>query len=603
VLEEVRIRGLGVIAEAVLPLGRGLTVVTGETGAGKTMVVTGLLMLFGARTDSARVRTGESQASVDGRLDVAPDSPAAARVVEAGGDLDDGRGLVLRRVLNSGGRSRAYVGGAAAPVAVLGELAESLLAVHGQSDQVRLTRPAEQRQALDRFAGVSTEEYGQAYGRWREACAALDERTSRMGELQREADLLAHGIAEIEAAAPQAGEDLELAALAGRLAHGDALRFAAQTAHDALVGSADPGPDESDVSTLLGIARRGLAQQSGEDPVLDAMTSRLHDVATLVSDLAADLGGYVDGLDSDPARLAEVEARRAVLISLTRKYGGGADARVDDVLAWADRAGQRLADLDVSDEALAALAAERDSAAKQVAALASRIRAERVAAATTLSAAVTGELHGLAMPTAELLIGVRPRSDGRYHVEIDGDTCAVGPEGADDVEFGFRAAPGTALLPLGRGASGGELSRVMLALEVCLAGTDPVPTLVFDEVDAGVGGRAALEVGRRLARLAAGHQVVVVTHLAQVAAFADRHIVVDKPLRSDDRGVLASDVRLVEGAERVTELARMLAGSDTAAARQHAEELLADARSTGRAGAARPPKAAPRARRTASKGR
>jgi DNA repair protein RecN (Recombination protein N) len=577
VLEEVRIRGLGVIDDAVLPLGAGLTVVTGETGAGKTMVVTGLLLLFGGRADAARVRAGAESAIVDGRLEVEPASTVADRVRDAGGDLDDGSALVLRRVVSATGRSRAYVGGAPAPLAVLGELAEQLLAVHGQSDQLRLTRPAQQRGALDRFAGVDLSDYAAAFTAWRHAEEVLRDTTARMGELRRESDLLGHGIGEIAAAAPRPGKDVELAAAAARLAHADALRLAAHAAHDALVGDADaPMAEVADASGLLAGAARTLAQQGGADPLLDALADRVSELATLAFDLGAELGAYREQLDADPALLEQLEERRAVLTALVRKYAPEAD--VAAVLGWAEQAAARLADIDVSDEAIAALSARRDAAALAVARLASRLSERRRAAAVTLAEAVSGELAGLAMPTARLHVEVRPRAvtEGQPSLDIAGRRAGIAADGADDVEFLLQAHPGAPALALSRGASGGELSRVMLALELCLAGADPVPTMVFDEVDAGVGGRAAVEVGRRLARLARNRQVVVVTHLAQVAAFADQHIVVDKP-SSGERQVTASDVRAATGAERVTELARMLAGSDTAAARDHAAELLADA--------------------------
>jgi DNA repair protein RecN (Recombination protein N) len=586
VLDELRIRGLGVIDEAVLPLGPGLTVVTGETGAGKTMVVTGLLLLFGGRADSARVRTGTDQASVDGRLLIAPGSPVVDRVHDAGGELDDGCELVLRRVVGAGGRSRAYVGGAAAPVAVLADLAEHLVAVHGQSDQLRLVRPGAQRAALDRYAAIDLGPFAVAYADWRDADAQLTDRSARAAELRRESDLLTHGVAEIEAVAPELGEAEELTRLAARLGHADALTLAARTAHDAILGDpSDPATEAADVLSLLGVASRALAQQQGDDTELDGLASRLTELSSLAADLGADFGGYAEQLDTDPARLEQVESRRAALGGLVRKYCDEPEPSVDAVLRWADAARTRLAEIDVSDEALAALRARRDAAASAVAELATQISARRRAAATSLADAVSTELAGLAMPDARLDVDVhlRPATAGTPVLIMGGESVGITADGADEVDLLLQPHPGAPALPIGRGASGGELSRVMLALEVCLAGTDPVPTMVFDEVDAGVGGRAAVEVGRRLARLARERQVLVVTHLPQVAAFADRHIVVDKP-RSDTEsgGVTASDVRLVTDEDRVAELARMLAGSDTATAREHAAELLADAASEAR---------------------
>ncbi|WP_375482907.1 DNA repair protein RecN [uncultured Jatrophihabitans sp.] len=589
-LEELRISGLGVIEEATLPLGSGLTVVTGETGAGKTMVVTALMLLFGARADATRVRTGARQAGVEGRLVLPRGSAAAQRVVEAGGDVDgeqdaDADEVVLRRSVGVNGRSRAFAGGAAVPLGVLAELADHLIAVHGQSDQLRLTRPGAQRAALDHYAGHDLGNYEQAYAAWRRADAELTDRTTRAAELRREADLLTHGLAEIDAVAPEADEADELTRLAARLGHADALTLAARAAHDALLGDADdPAADAADVLSLLARAGRALAQQQGDDPDLDALSTRLGEVSSLVADVGADLGAYAAGIDNDPARLEQVEARRATLAALIRTSAPAPAPRRAGVRRGAAAARPRRADLDVSDEAIAALRERRDAAAVRLAGLADALSTARVGAGARLGAAGTAERAGLALGAAGVAVDVRPRtpSAGSPTVVLDGRELAVGPDGADEVELRLRPHPGAPALPIGRGASGGELSRIMLALEVCLVGDqagDGVPTLVFDEVDAGVGGRAAVEVGRRLARLARDRQVLVVTHLAQVAAFADRHVIVDKPGADGGTsvGVTASDVRVVTDDERVLELARMLAGSDTATAREHAAELLADA--------------------------
>jgi DNA repair protein RecN (Recombination protein N) len=576
VLEELRICGLGVIDEATLPLGPGLTALTGETGAGKTMVITGLLLLFGGRADAARLRPGADQARIDGVILVADADLIAQRVQDAGGAVDDDGTLVLRRVVAASGRSRAYVGGAPAPVGVLADLAERLIAVHGQADQLRLARPAEQRACLDRFGGIATERYAEAFRRWRDCVTRLAERTGHARELEREAAVLAHGIAEIEAADPQAGEDEQLLAEASRLAHADALQAAARTAHHVLLGDPDdPAGDAMDVATALGVARRVLQQLRGADPELDGYAARIMDLAAVATDLGADLGSYAERLDADPGRLQVVEERRAQLAILRRRYGDDIPA----VLNWAANARSRLDDLDVSEDALAALTASRDHAAAEATLAAAEISRRRAAAAARLAAAITNELAGLGMPQAEMLIEVRrrPAIAGQPTLIVDGTAVGATPDGVDEVELLLRAHVGAPALPLGRGASGGELSRIMLAVEVSLAGAGAAPTLVFDEIDAGVGGRAAIEVGRRLARLARDHQVVVVTHLAQVAAFADRHVVVHKPADITGSAVTTSDVRMVDGPERVVELARMLAGRDSPAARRHAEELLSDA--------------------------
>ena len=567
-LAELHIRGLGAIDDVTLELGRGLTVVTGETGAGKTMVVTGLSLLFGGRADPGRVRAG-GRAGVEGRLVLPPDSPVWARAADAGAEPDEDGTLILARTVSSEGRSRAHLGGRSVPVGVVAELAEDLLAVHGQTDQQRLTRPAEQRRALDRYAGAEhlalLEEHRAAYAHWRQLADDLDRRRSQARELAQTADVLRHGLEEIAAVAPEPGEDEALDAQATRLGDADALRAAADVARLALVGDVTGelgggGEPPQDATTSLAVAERALA--ASNDPALVLLARDLADAVAVVSDVAGQLAGYVADLDADPARLAEVLDRRAALTALTRKYAD-AGAGLAGVLAWAADAEERLARLDVSDEALEALTAARDAARAELAELSAQVTAGRTAAAEGFAAAVGAELAGLAMKNA------------RVSFRIDSDPEQPGPEGVDEVALLLSPHPGAPARPVHRGASGGELSRVMLAIEVVFAGADPVPVMVFDEVDAGVGGQAAGEIGRRLARLAGEHQVVVVTHLAQVAAFADTHLVVDKA-PDTAQGVTATDIRAVDGEDRVRELARMLSGlADSDTGQAHARELLA----------------------------
>ncbi|XVV01771.1 DNA repair protein RecN [Actinosynnema sp. CA-248983] len=576
-LAEMRIQGLGVIDEATLELAAGFTVVTGETGAGKTMVVTGLHLLGGGRAEASRVRNGADKAVVEGRFMAPAGSPAAKVAEEVGGEPDDDGSVIAVRTVGADGRSRAHLGGRSVPVGVLSELAEQLLAVHGQNDQLRLLRPTEQRAVLDRFAGddvgAPLRKYQAIREEWLRVAAELTERTDKARELAREADLLRHGLAEINAVAPQAGEDVELHDEARRLADADQLREAATGASYAVSGSPEGDPDIPGALGLIGEARRRLS--TSEDPKLRDMEPRLVEAETLLADVGAEIVGYLEHLDADPARLEQVLARQAELKSLTRKYA----ADVDGVIAWATDAAARLAGLDTSDEALAALAARRDELAVELAGYAQQVTAERVAAAEELGKAVSEELTGLAMPHANVEVAVRPRVaevGDPQALAVGGQVLHAGASGVDDVELRLIAHPGAPALPVHKGASGGELSRVMLALEVVLSHSDPVPTLVFDEVDAGVGGRAAVEVGRRLARLARSHQVIVVTHLPQVAAFADRHLVVDK---TADGVLTRSGVRVLDESQRVVELARMLAGMDsTDTGRAHAEELLAAAK-------------------------
>lgn len=566
-LTELRIRGLGAIDDVTLEFGPGLTVVTGETGAGKTMVVTGLTLLFGGRADPGRVRAN-GRAGVEGRLALPADAPVWQRAADAGADPDDDGSLILARTVSAEGRSRAYLGGRSVPVGVVSELAESLLAVHGQTDQLRLSRPAEQRRALDRYAGpahlVLLERYREAHDRWRAAAAELDRRRTRARELAQAADVLRHGLEEIDAAAPEPGEDEALDTQVKRLSDADALRAAADEARMALIGdvTGELGGAEvpQDATAALAIAERALA--GSDDPTLVMLAQDLADAVAVVSDVSGQLAGYVADLEADPARLAEVMGRRALITGLVRKYADVGEG-LAGVLAWAADARERLSALDVSDEALDRLAAERDAARAEVDALGAEISAGRRAAAEGFADEVGRELAGLAMKSA------------RVSFSIESSPDEPGPDGIDQVALLLAAHPGAPARPVHKGASGGELSRVMLAIEVVFAGADPVPVMVFDEVDAGVGGQAAGEIGRRLARLARQHQVVVVTHLAQVAAFADTHLVVDKS-PDTGAGVTATDIRAVEDDDRVRELARMLSGlADSDTGQAHARELLA----------------------------
>ncbi|HZG94543.1 MAG TPA: DNA repair protein RecN [Mycobacteriales bacterium] len=572
-LDEIRITGLGVIDDAVLELHPGFTVVTGETGAGKTMVVQGLGLLFGARFDSGLIRRGAARAAVEGRLRVEPDGVAATRARDAGADIEDGE-LLVSRTMTPEGRSRCHVGGRSVPVALVAELASSLVALHGQHDQQTLLRPAEQRQALDRFAGAALQQpladYRTAYARWRAVTAQLEELTDTRRERAREADLLRFGIAEIEAVAPTAGEDAALAADLQRLGNADALSTGARDAHSALVSDPTAGT-EVDATTLVAAARRSLEAVSDHDPVLGELARRLAEASYLLADVAADLASYAESVDADPRRLAAAQDRQAALGQLTRKYA----ADLDGVIAWAADAARRLQELDSDDDQVEALAAERTRLLGELTTLANAVSTGRQQAADRFGAAVSGELVDLAMPHAAVSAAVSQDDVTAGGLTVAGRSVAFGPDGVDSVELLLAPHSGAPARPLHRGASGGELSRVMLAVEVVFAAADPVPTMVFDEVDAGVGGRAAVEIGRRLAQLARSHQVIVVTHLPQVAAFADRHLVVRK---SDGGTVTSSDVTTLDDDGRVGELSRMLAGlEESDLARGHAEELLAAA--------------------------
>jgi DNA repair protein RecN (Recombination protein N) len=576
VLEEMRIRSLGVIDDAVVELSPGFTAVTGETGAGKTMVVTSLGLLLGGRADAALVRIGAKAAVVEGRISVSAGAPAAVRAEEAGAELEDGM-LLISRTVSAEGRSRAHIGGRSVPVGVLAELADELVAVHGQTDQQGLLRPARQREALDRYAGGAVTgphaKYAAAYRRLRGVSTELDTLITRARERAQEADLLRFGLNEVASVEPRPGEDVELAAEAERLGHAEALASAAALAHGALAGNPED-PEGVDATTLVAGAGRALDAVRSHDPALAGLAERMGEISILLGDVAGELAGYADNLDADPRRLSAVEERRAALTQLTRKYGTDVAA----VLAWAEEGAQRLTELEGDDERIDELTAERDALRGELSGLAQALTDTRTEAAARFADAVTAELASLAMPHARVSFDIRQTEDPDG-VEVGGRLVAYGPSGVDEVELLLAPHPGAPPRPIAKGASGGELSRVMLAVEVVFAGTDPVPTYLFDEVDAGVGGKAAVEIGRRLAKLAKSAQVVVVTHLPQVAAFADRQLLVEK---TNDGTVTRSGVTVLEGEDRVRELSRMLAGQeDSQTARAHAEELLATARADG----------------------
>ncbi|NUU19890.1 DNA repair protein RecN [Cellulomonas humilata] len=568
-IEEIRIENLGVIGRAHVELGPGLTVLTGETGAGKTMVLTALNLLLGGKADPATVRVGSATASVEGRVVLDPGAPALARAAEAGADLDDDGSLVLLRTVGAGsdgttGRSRAYVGGRSVPQGLLAELADELVTVHGQADQARLRSPAVQREALDEFVGAAHRELLASYrGAWAQRArvdAELTDLVDRARDRTREAELLRLGLAEVERVDPQPDEDVTLADEVERLSHAEDLRTAAAGAHTALVGE-DDGADGSAAVGTIELARRLLEHEGSHDPALAALATRIAEAGYLLADVSTDLAAYLEDLQADPLRLEAAQRRRAELGSLTRSYG----STIAEVLAWADTAGRRLLDLDGGEGRIDELREDRARLDAELGTLAEQLTSGRRAGAERLSTVVSDELAGLAMGGAELRVVVEPADE-------------PGPHGADRVEMLLVPHAGAPARALGKGASGGELSRVMLAIEVALAtapGATRPGTFVFDEVDAGVGGRAAVEVGRRLSSLAQGSQVLVVTHLAQVAAFADRHLVVTKSTADGVDVVTESDVRLVTQEDRVRELARMLSGQeDSHAARTHAAELL-----------------------------
>lgn len=561
-IEEIHIRDLGIITDARLPLEPGFSVLTGETGAGKTMVVTALGMLLGARSDATSVRNGAKNALAEAVIRLPRGHRALALAEEAGGTTEEideqSSELLLARTVNASGRSRAHVGGCSAPIGTLAQIGQSLVAVHGQSDQLRLKSPAEQRQSLDLYAGEELasllEKYRENYERYRAAAAELKEVRENSRARALEAQSLQGALEEIAAVNPRAGEEDELKAEMVKLMNVEALRIASATALTALSGSEYSSGEEANVMGLLDAARGALQGQASADEELAALEARINELMILTTDIASDLSSYAASLDVEgPERLAQVQTRRAQLATLMRKYG----ADIAEVLEWAEGSRTRLETLVDDPQRQETLETELVQLRKVLGEQAEELTNLRRAAAQKLADAVSEELTALAMPNASLVVEVAEAEKFSVH-------------GRDTVTFMLAPHRTAVPRPLGKGASGGELSRVMLALEVVLADVDPVPTFIFDEVDSGVGGKAAIEIGRRLAMLARHVQVLVVTHLPQVAAFADQHILV---LKNDDASL--SKVQVLTEEERVVELARMLSGHDQSeSAREHARELL-----------------------------
>ena len=539
-LVDISINDLGVISQSSAELSTGLTVLTGETGAGKTMVVTGLRLLAGGRADASRVRDGAKKAAVEGHFSSGKNS-IRELVESVGGEPDENGEYIVSRTVSAAGRSRAYLGGRAVPAATLGEFARELITVHGQNDQLRLLAPEEQLGAVDRANPTLAEvrrRYTEAFKEWRRLAKDYKRRTEQRRELAQEVDRLQFAVDEIDGVAPEPGEDEELVQLVRKLQDVDGLRESAEVALASIDGTEEL---EEAASALLGRAVSALAGTT--DKELAALGQRLSEISSQLGDISGELGGYLAGLPADPQLLEKSLLRQQELRTLTRKYAGD----IDGVIAWRDEAAAKLESMDTSTEALEELKKQVKDAESVMVERAGELTKGRRQAAKALGEQVTQELHGLAMPNSTLTVEL---TQAKYS-----------KTGADAAELQLNGKP------IASAASGGELSRVMLALEVVLADEDGA-TLVFDEVDAGVGGRAAVEIGRRLARLAVHNQVIVVTHLPQVAAYADAHLHVSKEKFTSGVAELSQD-------ERVEELARMLAGlDDTETGRAHAQELF-----------------------------
>lgn len=577
-LEEIRIRSLGVIEDAVLELSDGLNVLTGETGAGKTMIITALNLVLGGKADSALVRTGAERAAVAARIQVKDGHPARQIALDAGAEIEEESAIFARSVTTQG-RTRALISGSPVNASTLAEMASEIIAIHAQSANARLLRTSAQREILDQFGGselaAKFDSYQDAFRLFRESEGALISIREMGAMASREVIELEALVEDLQRVAPQAGELEQIALELARLEFADELREAARIAHTEIAGGES---DEPGALPLLANAFRSLEKVQSRDSELKEILDRLAEPVFTLRELAGEIASYQASLDADPARLEWLQERKSTLTTLLRRYGIPVTAEEDPLVAIINQAKDASTillereNLDVRiAEAARNLAAQREVLIHA----AIELTKTRRKFAQKVSLLVTAKIRDLAMPNAEFSISIFSRHlDGG--LLIDGQAVVFSNSGVDDVEMLLSAHSGGAPVPLAKGASGGELSRVMLAIEVVLANNSSIDTFIFDEVDAGVGGKAAIEVGRQLAELAKRAQVVVVTHLAQVAAFADAHYTVTK---SEAGLVSQSDVRRLSEPDRVVELARMLAGQEqSASAQRHAVELLEMAR-------------------------
>jgi DNA repair protein RecN (Recombination protein N) len=548
VIAELRVRDLATIADVSLPLGSGLNVLTGETGAGKSMLVDALALLLGDRADRSSVRPGASKAVVEGAFEGL--EPAVRREIESHGlDLDEGR-LVMRREISVEGRSRAWANGSPTTAGVVARLGAVLVDLHGQHETQSLLRAEAQRDILDAFGHAEGERAAVA-----EAHAALAalrsqeaELAARRDEVRRRADYLRHVVDEIDRAKLRPGEDDALELEARRLSQAGALTEQARRLAEAVDG------DEDSALRALAVADRALSSVEKSDPSASAWRELLDGAFANLGELARLAGEYAESILEDPARLAQVEQRRDLIFRLGQKHGAGIEA----VLETRRRAGEELDLLDTADTDLRALAARRTAAEAALGAAAEALSAKRRQAGDQLARAVSRLLPNLGLPGGKLSVELLPLKE-------------PSSQGQETVAFTVRLNVGLEAKPLAKVVSGGELSRLMLALKVVLVRQDAIPTLVFDEVDQGIGGEVGVQVGDALAAVAARRQVLVITHLPQIAARADRHLVVSKAARA---GMATTEVTLIHGEDRIVELARMLGDADGKEARRHAQSLL-----------------------------
>ena len=557
-LEEISIRSLGVIESSNIEFKPGLTVLTGETGAGKTMVLTALGLVLGSKSDSDLVRAGQERAIVTGKFAVPKD--LATQIIDAGGEIEE-ESVVISRTVSTAGKSRVLVGGVVSSAAAVSSFASSLVEIHAQSSSSKLTKPGVARELLDRFAGVDLSAYQQTFDQYQQMLRRINELKEQLSQADRQIAELSELADEFAKLNPKSGELVEIENEIAKLGSVEVLNQAVSTALNLFENE-----DLSAVNMLQQI-RKSLDQVTGKDKQLDAITERYTESLLNLQDISSDLSSYLSQLEADPNRFEKLQYRKASLNSLLKRYGKGSDkeAAFEQLLIDGKSAKERIADLSGGDQRVAELQKEADSLFKQLQEQGLALSKLRKVNGEKLSSQVTNEVRSLSMPNASFVI--------EQTVGDVKNSKSFTSNGIDEISILFSAHSGGTPLALNKVASGGELSRVMLALEVVIAEAEPIGTYIFDEVDAGVGGKAAIEVGRRLSKLSKSAQVIVITHLAQVAAWADNHLVVKK---SENGLVTQSDVMEVRATERKIEIARMLSGQeDSQTAQEHAGELLA----------------------------
>jgi DNA repair protein RecN (Recombination protein N) len=557
-LEEISIRSLGVIESSNIEFKPGLTVLTGETGAGKTMVLTALGLVLGSKSDSDLVRAGQERAIVTGKFAVPKD--LATQIIDAGGEIEE-ESVVISRTVSTAGKSRVLVGGVVSSAAAVSSFASSLVEIHAQSSSSKLTKPGVARELLDRFAGIDLTAYQQTFDQYQQMLRRINELKEQLSQADRQIAELSELADEFAKLNPKSGELVEIENEIAKLGSVEVLNQAVSAALNLFENE-----DLSAINMLQQI-RKSLDQVNGKDKQLDAIAERYTESLLNLQDISSDLSSYLSQLEADPNRFEKLQDRKASLNSLLKRYGKGSDkeAAFEQLLIDGKSAKERISDLSGGDQRVAELQKEADSLFKQLQDQGLALSKLRKVNGEKLSSQVTDEVRSLSMPNASFVI--------EQTVGDVKNSKSFTSNGIDEISILFSAHSGGTPLALNKVASGGELSRVMLALEVVIAEAEPIGTYIFDEVDAGVGGKAAIEVGRRLSKLSKSAQVIVITHLAQVAAWADNHLVVKK---SENGLVTQSDVMEVRATERKIEIARMLSGQeDSQTAQEHAGELLA----------------------------